>query len=60
MQTRTMNLSVVIKRGEGKGYADIVNALFYADNTSMVHRDALAVLQKMSESVKSLGLLAAA
>ncbi|MEO7337269.1 MAG: NAD(P)(+) transhydrogenase (Re/Si-specific) subunit beta [Caldimonas sp.] len=50
----------VVKRGEGKGYAGIVNALFYADNTRMVYGDALAVLQQMTESVKSLGLPAAA
>jgi NAD(P) transhydrogenase subunit beta len=50
----------VVKRGEGKGYAGIVNGLFYADNTSMVYGDALAVLQKMTEAVKSLGLPAAA
>ncbi|MEO7336550.1 MAG: NAD(P)(+) transhydrogenase (Re/Si-specific) subunit beta, partial [Caldimonas sp.] len=50
----------VVKRGEGKGYAGIVNGLFYADNTSMVYGDALAVLQKMTEAVKSPGLPAAA
>jgi H+-translocating NAD(P) transhydrogenase subunit beta len=27
----------VVKRGEGKGYAGIINALFYADNCSMVY-----------------------
>ncbi len=50
----------VIKRGEGKGYADIVNALFYADNCSMVYGDAQAVLVKMIEAVRGLGLPAAA
>ena len=50
----------VVKRGEGQGYAGIVNALFYAANTCMVYGDALAVLQQMTESVKSLGLPAAA
>jgi len=34
----------VVKRGEGKGYAGIVNALFYGDNCSMVYGDAQAVL----------------
>jgi len=50
----------VVKRGEGKGYAGIVNALFYGDNCHMVYGDAQAVLIKMIEAVKSLGLPAAA
>jgi NAD(P) transhydrogenase subunit beta len=50
----------VVKRGDGKGYAGIVNALFYADNCEMVYGDAAAVLAKMIEAVKGLGLSAAA
>jgi NAD(P) transhydrogenase subunit beta len=50
----------VIKRGEGKGYAGIVNALFYADNCSMVYGDAQGVLVKMIEAVRGLGLPAVA
>jgi NAD(P) transhydrogenase subunit beta len=50
----------VIKRGEGKGYADIVNALFYADNCNMVYGDAQAVLVQMIEAVRGLGSSAAA
>jgi len=50
----------VVKRGEGKGYAGIVNALFYADNCEMVYGDAQAVLAKMIEAVKGLRLSAAA
>jgi NAD(P) transhydrogenase subunit beta len=50
----------VVKRGEGKGYADIVNALFYAENCEMVYGDAQAVLVKMIEAVRGLGLSAAA
>jgi NAD(P) transhydrogenase subunit beta len=50
----------VVKRGEGKGYAGIVNALFYGDNCDMVYGDAQAVLVKMIESVRGLGLSAAA
>ena len=42
----------VVKRGEGKGYAGIVNALFYGDNCDMVYGDAQAVLVKMIEAVK--------
>jgi NAD(P) transhydrogenase subunit beta len=49
----------VIKRGDGKGYAGIVNALFYADNCQMVYGDAQAVLVKMIEAVRSLGGAAA-
>jgi NAD(P) transhydrogenase subunit beta len=50
----------VVKRGEGKGYAGIVNALFYADNCNMVYGDAQAVLIKMIEAVRGLGQPAAA
>ncbi len=51
---------LVVKRGEGKGYAGVVNTLFYADNCSMVYGDAQAVLVQMIEAVKSLGLPVAA
>ena len=50
----------VVKRGEGKGYAGIVNALFYGDNCNMVYGDAQAVLVKMIEAVRGLGLAVAA
>ena len=50
----------VIKRGEGKGYAGIVNILFYGDNCNMVYGDAQAVLIKMIEAVRGLGLSSAA
>ena len=50
----------VVKRGDGKGYAGIVNALFYSDNCNMVYGDAQAVLVKMIEAVRGLGLAAAA
>jgi H+-translocating NAD(P) transhydrogenase subunit beta len=49
----------VIKRGEGKGYAGIVNALFYKDNCNMVYGDASAVLTQMIETVRGLGKAAA-
>jgi NAD(P) transhydrogenase subunit beta len=45
----------VVKRGEGKGYAGIVNALFYEPNTHMVYGDAQAVLVQMIEAVRGLG-----
>ena len=50
----------VIKRGEGKGYAGIVNELFYEDKTNMVYGDAQAELVKMIEAVRGLGANAAA
>jgi NAD(P) transhydrogenase subunit beta len=50
----------VVKRGEGKGYAGIVNPLFYADNCEMVYGDAAAVLSGMIEAVRGLGAKAAA
>jgi NAD(P) transhydrogenase subunit beta len=49
----------VVKRGEGKGYADVVNGLFYADNCNMVYGDAQAVLIQMIEAVRGLGAAAA-
>lgn len=49
----------VIKRGQGKGYSGIVNALFYAPNCDMVYGDAQAVLVKMIEAVRGLGTAAA-
>jgi NAD(P) transhydrogenase subunit beta len=50
----------VVKRGQGKGYAGVVNALFYGDNCDMVYGDAAAVLTKMIEAVRALGTKAAA
>lgn len=49
----------VIKRGQGKGYAGVVNGLFYAPNCNMVYGDAQAVLIKMIEAVRGLGAAAA-
>ena len=51
---------LVVKRGEGKGYAGIVNVLFYGENCNMVYGDAQAVLVKMIEAVRGLGLSAVA
>jgi NAD(P) transhydrogenase subunit beta len=49
----------VIKRGQGKGYSGIVNALFYSPNCSMVYGDAAAVLGQMIDAVHGLGKAAA-
>jgi NAD(P) transhydrogenase subunit beta len=48
-----------VKRGQGKGYAGIMNALFFEDNTNMVYGDANVVLGEMIEAVKGLGKAAA-
>jgi NAD(P) transhydrogenase subunit beta len=45
---------------QGKGYAGIVNGLFYEDNCNMVYGDAQAVLVQMIEAVRGLGTHAAA
>jgi len=44
----------VIKRGQGRGYSGIENALFYAPNCAMVYGDAQAVLVKMIQAIKDL------
>jgi NAD(P) transhydrogenase subunit beta len=49
----------VIKRGQGKGYSGIVNALFYSPNCNMVYGDAAAVMGQMIDAVRSLGKAAA-
>lgn len=50
----------VVKRGDGKGYAGIVNPLFYAENCNMVYGDAQSVLVQMIEAVRGLGQSSAA
>jgi NAD(P) transhydrogenase subunit beta len=49
----------VVKRGQGKGYSGIVNALFYEPNCNMVYGDAQAVMILMIEAVRGLGAAAA-
>jgi NAD(P) transhydrogenase subunit beta len=49
----------VVKRGQGKGYAGVVNGLFYSPNCNMVYGDAQAVMAKMIEAVRGLGAAAA-
>ena len=46
----------VVKRGDGEGYAGIQSALFCGDNCEMVYVDAQAVLIKMIEAARGLGL----
>jgi NAD(P) transhydrogenase subunit beta len=50
----------VVKRGQGKGYAGIMNELFFSPNCNMVYGDAALVLGQMIEAVRGLGTKAAA
>ncbi len=43
---------IVIKRGQGKGFAGIENDLFYADNCRMLYGDAQAALGKLVAALK--------
>ncbi len=44
----------VIKRGQGRGYSGVENALFYAENCNRVYGDAQAVLVAMIQAVREL------
>ena len=43
---------IVIKRGQGKGFAGIENELFYADNCRMLYGDAQAAVGKLVAALK--------
>ncbi|MFV0451351.1 MAG: NAD(P)(+) transhydrogenase (Re/Si-specific) subunit beta [Propioniciclava sp.] len=45
---------IVIKRGRGAGYSGIENALFYADNTSMLYGSAQQAIADVIADVKTL------
>jgi NAD(P) transhydrogenase subunit beta len=45
---------VVLKRGQGKGFAGIENDLFYRDNTRMLYGDAGDSVQKVVAALKKL------
>ncbi len=45
---------IVIKRGAGKGFAGIENALFYLDNTRMLYGDGQEMASKLIQGVKAL------
>jgi len=45
---------LVIKRGQGKGFAGIENDLFYKDNCRMLYGDAQAVVGKLIQSLKTV------
>jgi NAD(P) transhydrogenase subunit beta len=43
---------IVLKRGQGKGFAGIENDLFYRDNTRMLYGDAQETVAKLVQAVK--------
>ena len=45
---------IVIKRGRGAGYSGIENALFYADNTSMLYGSAQQAVAEVITHIKEL------
>jgi NAD(P) transhydrogenase subunit beta len=45
---------IVIKRGQGKGFSGVENALFYGDNTRMLYGDGQAMIAELIEAVKDL------
>jgi NAD(P) transhydrogenase subunit beta len=45
---------IVLKRGQGKGFAGIENDLFYRDNTRMLYGDAQESVGKLVQSLKKL------
>jgi len=45
---------IVIKRGQGKGFSGVENALFFADNTRMLYGDGQAMVGELIQAVKSV------
>jgi H+-translocating NAD(P) transhydrogenase subunit beta len=45
---------VVLKRGQGKGFAGIENDLFYRDNTRMLYGDAKETVARLVQALKKL------
>ncbi|MGB5717512.1 MAG: NAD(P)(+) transhydrogenase (Re/Si-specific) subunit beta [Gammaproteobacteria bacterium] len=43
---------IVIKRGQGKGFSGVENALFFGDNTRMLYGDGQAMVGELIEAVK--------
>ena len=46
--------TIVIKRGKGAGYSGIENALFFADNTSMLYGSAQQAVAEVITHIKEL------
>ena len=45
---------IILKRGQGKGFAGIENDLFYRDNTRMLYGDAQETVGKLVQALKKL------
>ena len=45
---------VVIKRGQGRGFSGVENALFYADNTRMLYGDGQKAAAEIIHAIKEL------
>ena len=45
---------IVVKRGRGKGFSGIENALFFMDNTQMLYGDGQAVANRLIQNLKAL------
>ena len=45
---------IVIKRGQGKGFSGVENALFFADNTRMLYGDGQAMVGELIQAIKTL------
>jgi NAD(P) transhydrogenase subunit beta len=45
---------IVVKRGQGRGFSGIENALFFADNTRMLYGDGQAVAGELITAVKEM------
>jgi NAD(P) transhydrogenase subunit beta len=45
---------IILKRGQGKGFAGIENDLFYRDNTRMLYGDAQETVGKLVQALKNL------
>jgi NAD(P) transhydrogenase subunit beta len=48
------NNVIVLKRGQGRGFAGIENDLFYRDNTRMLYGDAQETVGKLVQALKKL------
>ena len=45
---------IVIKRGQGKGFSGVENALFYADNARMLYGDGQAMVGELIQAIKEV------
>ncbi|HSN18687.1 MAG TPA: NAD(P)(+) transhydrogenase (Re/Si-specific) subunit beta [Gammaproteobacteria bacterium] len=45
---------IVIKRGQGRGFSGIENALFYRDNTRMLYGDGQEAVARLIQGIKAL------